>query len=68
MSPTMLDDHPVERVVGRIMDLLGPMIAARYPARVWEAPEGLQGNPEVEFISEELLLANSTEVSVEEHD
>jgi hypothetical protein len=64
-----------ERVVRRIVDLLGPMLEARIPARghedLWEAPQGLHaGAPEVEELSlpEELPLASSTEESGDHHD
>jgi hypothetical protein len=62
-----------ERVVRRIVELLGPMLEARSPARgredLREAHQRLHaGAPEVEELSlpEELPLASSTGVRVED--
>jgi hypothetical protein len=69
----MVDYYLVERVVSRLVDILGPQLAAQTPSRACEdlreAPQGLhEGAPEgsLEGLLEQLLasepLASSTEV------
>jgi hypothetical protein len=69
----MKEDHLVERVVSRLVDILGPRLAVQNPPRaredLREAHQGLHaGAPEVEELSllEELPLASSTGVRVED--
>jgi hypothetical protein len=74
-GPSQMDDLE-ERVVRRIVDLLGPILEARSPARgredLREAPQGLHaGAPEVEvvpeFLLEEVPLASSAGARGEDH-
>jgi hypothetical protein len=67
----LVEDNLVERVVSRLVDILRPQLVARTSSGAAEDPQGLHaGAPEVEKPSflEELPLASSTEVSVEDHD